>query len=353
MRVYQSCIRGCFSILHPVCAESSRRSFTFVPLGHKKLARWYLILAQHLEAGVPLANALRFSSGAGVPAREIEAVAALIEQGGSINDALRAFERWMPVADRRFFSAAAEAGRLPRVLRNLSARHAQSSSVKLRLLLASLYPLGVLHIGLLLFPVLRMINWEKGFFWDGSAYARALALTFLPLWGVLLTLGFLARRQSPVLGQLGRMLPLFRGYIKAQALADFSFGLGNFLDAGLPISRAWLAAGEVARSPELLSASQQMDTRIEHGEAPGSALSGYRCFPADFVALYRAGESTGQLEQNLFQLASLNQEQADHHLKLATLVYPGLLFLFVAGMVAYLVISFYSGYFKMLGDLAG
>lgn len=323
-----------------------------MPLGHKNLSRWYLLLAQHLEAGVPLTGALRFCSGSGVPPREIESVALLIEQGGSVDDALLALRRWIPPTDRRFISAAAETGRLPRVLRNLSTRHAASSSVKFRLVLAGLYPLGVLHVGLFLFPVLRMIDWEKGFHWDPAAYARTLAMTLLPLWGVLLALGVLAQRQSPWLGRLGQLLPLFRGYLRAQALADFAFALGNFLEAGLTIGRAWRSAGESARSAELLAASEQMDTKIASGEAPGGSLNTHRCFPADFVALYRSGEFTGHLEQNLLQLASLYQERADHHLKIATLVYPGLLFLFVAGLIGYQVISFYSGYFTMLGDLA-
>ena len=135
-------------------------------------------------------------------------------------------------------------------------------------------------------------------------------------------------------------------------MADFSFALGNFLDAGLSIDRAWLSAGLISRSPELVAASQAMTTRIEGGEAPGPQLSSCPCFPEDFVALYRTGESTGQLEQNLLHLASLNQERANHQLKLATLIYPSLLFIIVAGGIAYQVISFYAGYFNMLSNLA-
>ena len=322
-----------------------------MPLSHKKLSSWYLQLAQQLEAGMPLSGALRASYGVGVPAAKIEAAAALIESGGSVDQVLGAFESWMPYADRLFFSAAAEVGRLPRVLRNLSVRHEQYSAVKLRLVLASLYPLAVLHLALLIFPLLRMINWEKGFLWNASAYLHVLAYTLLPLWGIIAAGVVLARKQSVLLPRIGRMLPILSRYIKAQALADFSFGLGNFLEAGLPINRAWLAAGLVARSPELLAASQEMDTAIANGEAPGPKLNAYPCFPPDFVALYRTGESTGQLEPNLLHLASLHQERANHHLRLASLLYPSLLFLVVAGFVAYAVISFYAGYFKMLGDL--
>lgn len=321
-------------------------------LGHKKLAAWYLQLAQHLEAGLPLAGALRLSYGIGVPAADIESTARLIESGGTVDDAFRALRRWLPSADQRFLSAAAEAGRLPRVLRNLSARHAQYSSIKIRIIFACLYPLAILHVGILIFPALHMINWEKGFLWNPAAYTFSVAGMLVPLWSVILILFFLGRRQSPWLGRIGTMLPVFRSYIKAQTLADFSFALGNFLDAGLSIDRAWLAAGLISRSPELMAASESMSMTIEQGQAPGPRLQAEGCFPEDFIGLYRAGESTGQLEQNLLHLASLNQERANHQLKIATLVYPSILFIIVTGIIAYQIVSFYAGYFDMLTHLA-
>ncbi len=322
-----------------------------MPLSHRNLAGWYLQLAQHLEAGLPLANALRSCGGIGLPAANLEVTARLIESGGSVDDALRSLQPGLPPTDLPFLSAAAATGRMPQILRALSTRHAHYSSVKSRLVLACLYPLAVLHTGILLFPFLRMIDWEKGFQWDPAAYARTLALLLLPLWSIVLAVFILSRRQSPWLGRLGQVMPVLRRYRQTQALADFSFALGNFLDAGLPIGRAWSAAGAVARVPELAAAARIINAKIEEGEAPGPQLRDHRCFPEDFIALYRTGESTGQLEYNLLHLASLNQERANHQLKLATLLYPTLLLVVVVGVVAYQIISFYAGYYKMLSDM--
>src|SRR5688572_33334117 len=111
-------------------------------LGHRKLAAWYQQLAQHLEAGVPLAAALRASQGTGAPARALEAMAATIEAGGSVGDALRSAGPWLPYADLLALTAAAEAGRMPRTLQTLSNRHAQIGDAKLRTILACIYPLA-------------------------------------------------------------------------------------------------------------------------------------------------------------------------------------------------------------------
>jgi type II secretory pathway component PulF len=323
-----------------------------MPLSHKKLAAWYHLLAQQLDAGLPFPAALRASVGSGPPASALTQMADITESGGLIDDALRTAGSWLPPSDKLFLSAGAETGRLPRVLRNLSARHAQFSAIKTRLLLSCAYPLAVLHLGLLLFPLLGMIDWEKGFLWDAAAYARALAFTLLPIWLAGASLLFLARRESPLLFQLTRLLPAFRGYVTAQALADFAFALGNFLEAGLRIDHAWQAAGTITRSPALRSAAHTIDAIIARGEQPGPHLAHHPCFPADFTALYRTGELTGQLEQNLLRLAELHQERANTSLKVASLLYPALLFVGVVIVIGWHVVSFYSGYLGMLEKLS-
>lgn len=319
-----------------------------MPLGHRKLAAWYFQLAQQLEAGLPLGQALRLSHGIGAPAAGLETMAGLIERGGSVDDALRAADPWLPLGDQLALSAAAGAGRLPLTLHNLAARHAQISAAKQRVVVACLYPVGVLHVGILLFPITRMIDWEKGFFWSATAYARGAALGLLPLWAVIGTLLLLAQRQHPALTQMARRLPVLGGYVRSQALADFAFSLGNFLSAGVPIGRAWAGAGLISRSPELKAAAKAMETTVEQGEGPGRNLANWPCFPPEFAALYRTGEETGQLEASLGRLAVLYQDAANRALARATFIYPALVSLVVAAGVVYFVVTFYAGYLKMI-----
>jgi type II secretory pathway component PulF len=322
-------------------------------LAHRKLAAWYEQLAQHLNAGIPLAAALRASQGTGAPAKSLNAMAQTIEAGGSTADALRCAGSWLPYADLLALTASAEAGRMPRTLQSLAARHAQIGTAKLRILLACIYPLGVLHLGLLLLPIVRMIDWEKGFQWSATAYARGAAAGILPLWAIGITIWILMRRGSPLIAGITRFLPALRDYIRSQALADFSFALGNFLEAGVPIQQAWATVRLITPARDLKAAAAAMETTIAQGHAPGAKLDAWRCFPPDFVALYRTGEATGQLDVNLLRIAAQKQDAANRALALATVIYPLFMFLVIAAMVAYFVISIYGGYLKMLGGLAG
>lgn len=323
-----------------------------MPLRHRRLATWYLQLAQQLDAGLRFAEALECSGGTGVPAVGLRKMANVITAGGTVEDALRAGSVWIPYADQLALAAAGEGGRLPVTLRHLATRHTELGAAKQRAVLACIYPLGVLHVGLLLFPLTRMIDWEKGFFWSTATYLRGAAWGLLPVWGVIAAVFIMARRQHPLLKWIAEVMPALRGYTRAQALADFSFALGNFLSSGIPIGRAWATSGLISHSSRLKAAAKAMETKISLGEAPGRSLATWACFPPDFVALYQTGEMTGQLEANLSRLTAQNQDAANDALKRASFIYPAALFLVVAGGVVYFVVTFYAGYLKMITGFA-
>ena len=320
-------------------------------LGHRRLATWYTLIAQQLEAGLRLRDAL-VTVSSGFPTAATQAMTAAIDRGGTVDDALRAADGWLPYTDQLTLSAAAEAGRMPQLLRNLAARHAQIGNAKVRIVLACLYPLGILHFGLLVWPVLGMIDWEKGFRWSTTTYVRDLMLTLLPLWLLIGTVLLAARRQSPWLWAVTRRLPIIGGYVRAQALGDLSFALGNFVEAGVPIGNAWAAAGLVSRSPELRQCAEAMAATVEQGAGPGTRLGAWKCMPPEVVAQYRTGEATGQLDAALLTVAAQQQERANRALTLTMMVYPALMFLVVAGGVAYAVVSIYGSYLKMVMKLA-
>jgi type II secretory pathway component PulF len=323
-----------------------------MPLRHRRLATWYLQLAQQLDAGLRFAEALECSGGTGVPKSGLKQMAAVVTAGGTVEEALRAGNVWIPYPDQLALSAAAEGGRLPLTLRHLATRHTELGAAKQRAVLACVYPLSVLHVGILLFPLTRMIDWERGFSWSAATYGRGVLGGLLPVWGTIVVIWIMARRQHPLLKWIAELMPALRGYTRAQALADFSFSLGNFLSSGIPIGRAWATSGIISHSARLKAAARAMEAKINVGEAPGRSLATWACFPPDFVALYQTGEMTGQLEANLSRLTAQNQDAANDALKRASFIYPAALFLVVAGGVVYFVITFYAGYLKMVTGFA-
>ncbi len=313
-----------------------------MPLSHRQLANVCQQFAQQLGAGLTFHQALAAPSA--IPRDERRRLAALIEQGHSLPHVLDAAGDWLPANDRLFLIAASQTGRLPVVLQSLSKRHEQLAKLRTRVLMACLYPVGVLHFGALVFAFFRLIDWEKGIVWDPLRFGLGLAMILGPVWIGGLLLGVAIKlRFPPALWLLG-LLPAIGGYRRNQALADFAFALGNLLEAGAPIGAAWEGAGHISGSPRISRAAADIVQKIEARESPGAHLETHRVFPHDFVALYQTGEATGALDRTLLRLAEVHQERADNLLKVASLLYPSLLFMAVAVMVGFIVVSFYAGY---------
>lgn len=323
--------------------------FGRVPLSHDKLSVFYRQLAQQLGAGLTLAQALRARSPA--PTRDSFRLAAMAEAGRSMEEIVGAAGSWLPAGDRPFLVAGGASGRLPLVLVNLADRHTQIAGTRRKVFLASAYPLLVFHLGALVLPFLRMIDFEKGFGGTVSDYLGGVLWILMPVWGAAVIFRFLVKQGNPLALGLLNVLPAIGGYRRYQSLADFSFALGNLLEAGMPIATAWIEAGNISGAPRLRRAARRMLSRIEQGLAPGAYLRDTRAFPEEFVARYQTGEETGSLEASLLGLAADYQERANGRLAFASMLYPGLLFAAVAAMIAYLVIGFILKYVNTLNGL--
>ncbi|MFQ3226098.1 MAG: type II secretory pathway component PulF [Lentimonas sp.] len=317
---------------------------------HKLLSNWYLQLAEHLESGTPLAEAITVCSG---PCdKDRFRLSALIESGTPIEEVMKTAPAWLPKTDRVFMSTAMETGRLPQTLRNLSDRHQRIGATQLKVILGILYPLGVYHIAALVLPIVRMIDYETGFTWDASKHLLQSSLLLGPLWALIALILFLVKTNNPMLARILRGIPLLRRYSKAQALADFAYALGTFIDAGVPMDIAWGGSARIAHDPAITRAYRAMEPTFAAGADPVTQLKAHKVFPPDFVSFYAAGTQSGKLDQMMLKSGQQYQTQANHAMTYASIVYPTLLFACVAAVIVFTIFQVYGGYLDLLSDLA-
>src|SRR5437016_5641875 len=89
--------------------------------GHRARALFYDNLADTLDAGLPLRQALStVASGASAPGRAAHALEERVLAGASLADAMAADPRTFSAFERHATHAGATAGRLPEILRALS-----------------------------------------------------------------------------------------------------------------------------------------------------------------------------------------------------------------------------------------
>ncbi|QYY36121.1 type II secretion system F family protein [Ruficoccus sp. ZRK36] len=318
-------------------------------LSHKKLSTWYLQLAQLMEAGIGLPTALESTSGP--PAHDRQRMAAALHTGQDIEQMLSKAPDWLPTADRQFLGAAALTGRFPQTLAGLAERHRRIASTQQKCLLACAYPLGILHLGVLAHAILSQINKQGGFVFNLPHFLINLLLPLGILWALFFLAAFLVKTGSPIITFLMGLLPGLRGYSRSQRIADLSFALKSFVEAGLPIGESWARAGAITGDARLNRAAQNICEAIRRSEQPSRHLASSGCFPADFISLYTSGEQSGQLDTTLGAIGRRYQDKANMGLNVAMILYPTLLFAIVAVLVVIQIFSFYAGYFSRYDEI--
>lgn len=222
------------------------------------------------------------------------------------------------------------------------------------LITALLYPLILVHLGVFLFPVLEMIDFEAGGLSGGVVLYTEKVLTYgMILWGTIGLGWVLLSTSSSTLFRLRNTLPIVGKYQRLQALSHFCFGLSALLEAAFPVSKAWYRAGKLSGSPNLEADCRKVAEHVDRGHPASEQLASLRSFPNDFVAFYKTAEQTGKIPETLQHQSIHFSHQAQRSLKLLWILLPLLVILLVAGGVALKVLQFYGQYFQNFDSIWG
>lgn len=313
----------------------------------KILSEWYLQLARHLEAGLPLTQAWSLPDA---PAKDdrLEGTRKL-QAGEPFACVVRGSGNWLPATDREQLVFAGQAGRLPEICLRLAERHKRIAETSRRIRRKLLYPLLVFHLAAIVLPLVRSIDFETGLAGFNPAVLLLQVLTLLlPLWMAIALLASWAKSRNPLLPAILRGIPFLRAYAKHQSMADFCDVLGSAFEVGIPPQQAWKQAAKASRSPFLLRTNQRIQPVLEKGQDPSGAIAAIPALSKDFVAYYQTGSTTGKLDSMILELAKEYEARAEEKLATASAFYPGIALLAVGGIVAFTIFEFFSSYLDLL-----
>ncbi|MBV8367335.1 MAG: type II secretion system F family protein [Candidatus Eremiobacteraeota bacterium] len=136
-----------------------------------------------------------------------------------------------------------------------------------------------------------------------------------------------------------RALSLNVGRPSRRALLAFFRSFSTLIRAGVPMRRALEVAIERAGDGALRESLRAVLAEIEHGGSLSDALARRpRTFAPLYVAMIRAGEAGGILDDVLERLASLLERDADLRKKLrAALAYPAVVLIAASALVLFLI----------------
>jgi type II secretory pathway component PulF len=275
-----------------------------------------------------------------------------LQQGATLSESFSTLGRWMPSFDIALVRAGENSGRLDAVFRLLAGYYHERSQLIRSVIADLLYPIFLFHFAFLLLPVTALQRLVLkgdlfGFLWQKLAF-------FLPFYAAVLLLIWACQSRHgeswrAALEAILQPVPLLGAARRNLALARLAAALEALINAGVSIIDAWDLAATASGSPAIRRAVFSWKPKVLSGQTPAEAVSQSPVFPELFANLYQTGELSGQLDETLRRLHNYYQDEGSRQLKLVAQWTPKLVYLIIVGVIAYQILSFWTGYFQSAG----
>ncbi|HEX6261602.1 MAG TPA: type II secretion system F family protein [Actinomycetota bacterium] len=156
---------------------------------------------------------------------------------------------------------------------------------------------------------------------------------------------------------LQREFTLRPGRVKLKDLTVFSRQFATMINSGLPLLRCLSILEQQTSSKELGKIIVQVRTEVEQGSSLSQALSNHpKAFSKLYVAMVRAGETSGTLDDVLLRVADTLEKEVELRRKVkSAMTYPTVVFalviLILIAMLVFVVPTFETLYEDLGGTL--
>ena len=147
------------------------------------------------------------------------------------------------------------------------------------------------------------------------------------------------------------------GHVKPKELSVFSRQFATMVNSGLPILRALSILGQQTESKALQKVVTQVRMDVERGSSLSAAMGKHpKAFNNLYVAMIRAGETGGVLDQVLLRLADNTEKDVELRQRVkSAMTYPVVVLAMVSmvlvAMLLFIVPQFKSVYSQLHGSL--
>lgn len=318
-------------------------------------AELYHQLSQLTSAGIGVVVALeqlQRRPPAGSFRGPLRDVTLRLHHGHTLSEALRA-GNWLPEFDVALIDAGERSGRLDSCFKLLADYYTDRARIARQVIMDLAYPVALLHFAVFIFPFSEL-------FMSGNV-AVYVVKTFgilLPMYALVAALIYAGQSKH---GETWRafvemvlhplpMLGTARHYL---ALARLASALEALIAAGVTIIEAWELAADACGSPGIRRAVKTWRPGLLAGETPADAVNRCSWFPELFANLYHTGEVSGSIDDSLRKLRKYYQEEGTRKLHAVAQWLPRFIYLGIMLVIAYKIIQFWMGHFKMIGDAIG
>ncbi|MFU8840031.1 MAG: type II secretion system F family protein [Nitriliruptoraceae bacterium] len=155
--------------------------------------------------------------------------------------------------------------------------------------------------------------------------------------------------------QMEIKIPGLSDRVKLKDLAIFSRQFATMIASGLSLIRALTILHEQTENKALAEVIAEIRNEVESGQSLSAAMAQHpKTFPKLFVAMVRAGEAAGMLDQVLLRVAAMYEADVKLRSKIkSAMTYPVIVLIMAIGLSAAMLIFIVPVFEGMFNDLGG
>lgn len=311
----------------------------------------FLELAKLLEAGFGIRQATGVILETKPPASEAAALRRMddaLAGGRSIADSFA--ESGAGDLEMSIVRAGERGGKLAQAFRHLADYFGLVADARRDAWRAMVYPLVILHLGVLIAVVPGALMAEKSpgevIFSAVIAFAGLEIGLFLLWMGVKAVIGLAPVNEG--VDRVLNLLPVIGKARKSIAMARFTKVYHTGLLAGLSMKETVANSLDASQSALMRRGGSRLLAKAEEGGALGPEFIASKVFPVVFSRSYATAEEAGGLDKDLGRWAALYQEEAARGMKTVSVVVPKVLYFLILIFVAWKIIGFYMGQLEII-----
>src|SRR5580765_5697630 len=239
---------------------------------------------------------------------------------------------WVPSFDLALIHAGEKSGRLDQCFFLLGEYYADRARMTRQMIVDLAYPLFVFHFAVFLFPFISFFSTGNWRLYLLQTFGILLPIYVLVFVGIFAAQGRHGETWRAVIENILHPIPVLGKARRYLAIARLAAAL------------AAAACGSPAMNREIKTWKHP----LTKGNTPAELVNGCGMFPELFRSQYASAELSGKLDETLKRMHKYYQEEGTRKLRAVAQWTPKILYLFVALIIAYKVINFYLGYFKMV-----
>ncbi len=143
--------------------------------------------------------------------------------------------------------------------------------------------------------------------------------------------------------------------VKLKELAIFSRQFATMINSGLPLIRALSILAEQTESKPLRERLVDIRADVEQGKSLSQAIAKHdKVFPKLYVAMVRAGEAAGMLDEVLLRVAAMLEADVKLRAKIkSAMTYPVIVLIMALGLSGVMLVFIVPTFATMFDDLGG